>query len=419
MDLGLRVIRCQKLSSSAIGIPKLIIPRFIHQRGSSEQEFCLINISETSPNSLFCWGCDSITEPWEAASLSRETSSKVTVNCIGLGHWGPNLVRSFTVNPEARVGSVCDLSRSRLDLVMRKIQILEKCSVDPIETIQDPAADAIVIATPVESHFELAKAALEAGKHVLVEKPICKSVPEARQLIELAKRQGKLLCVGHVFFFNSGVREVRNIIRSGELGRIRYIYSERTNLGPVRTDVNALWDLAAHDLSIITFWLGVYPINVTARGACYLNDRIEDVVVASFTYPDGVLACVHASWLNPRKVRMITVVGERKMLVWNDLDLNDPVRVYDKSVDVKGPEAYVDTFGTYRMQVRSGNVVIPHVAGPEPLTAECDSFIDCILGRSEPENDGQSGLAVVAALEAADRSLRKGSMIQPIEGLDE
>lgn len=336
----------------------------------------------------------------------------IVVNCLGVGHWGPNLVRQFATHPETRVGVVCDLSEDRLALVRRNLPSVNNFSRDPLATVTDPAADAVVIATPVSTHYALAKAALEAGKHVLIEKPLCRSTAEAEDLVALAKRKGKHLCVGHVFLFNNAVRSVAQVIRSGDLGRIHYIYSTRTNLGPFRSDVNALWDLAAHDLSIFNYWLGAEPLAVTAQGQSYLNPAVEDVVIANFTYPNRVLAGVHVSWLNPRKVREITVVGANKMVVLNDMDLNEPVRIYHKTVNVE--EVYSDNFATFRMLVRNGDVVIPHVAGPEPLAAECGHFVDCILGRAEPVNHGAGGLAVVRALEAADQSMRNGSRQVPV-----
>jgi predicted dehydrogenase len=183
----------------------------------------------------------------------------------------------------------------------------------------------------------------------------------------------------------------------------------RTNLGPFRTDVNALWDLASHDLSIFNYWFDAAPTSVTASGAAYLNRTVEDVMLASFTYPSNVLAHVHASWLNPRKVREITVVGEHKMVVLNDMDLNEPLRVYHKSVDIEREPVYSDTFGQFRMQVRNGDVVIPFFGGQEPLAAECKHFIECVLGKAQPVNGGREALRVVAALEAADRSIRENS----------
>jgi len=338
----------------------------------------------------------------------------IKMNCVGLGHWGPNLVRNFVTAPETCVGTVCDLSAQRLHVLRTNIPTIRNFSTDPVATVTDPEADAIVIATPVSSHYELTKMALLAGKHVLVEKPLCHTTSQGQELIEIAEKAGKLLCVGHIFLFNNGVRAVRNLVRSGELGRIHYVCSIRTNLGPFRTDVNALWDLASHDLSIFNYWLDASPVSVTASGAAYLSGEIKDVVMASFTYPAKVLAHVHASWLNPRKVREITVVGEQKMVVWNDMDLNEPVRVYHKSVDVEREPVYSDTFGQFRMQIRNGDIVIPYIGGQEPLAVECRHFIDCVIGKSRPINGAREALRVVAALEAADRSLREKSVVVPV-----
>jgi len=321
------------------------------------------------------------------------------------------LVRGFATNPQARVDIVCDLSDERLALVRRNIPQIGRTCTDTLASVTDPAAHAVVIATPVSTHYALVKAALEAGKHVLVEKPLCSSVKQGQELAELAQRKGKLLCVGHVFLFNNGVRAVRNLIRSGDLGRIHYIYSTRTNLGPFRSDVNALWDLAAHDLSIMNYWLDANPLTATAHGQAYLNPKVEDVVVASYTYPNRVLGCIHVSWLNPRKVREITVVGTNKMVVWNDMDLTEPVRIYHKSVNIEREPVYSDSFGAFRMQVHNGEVVIPFIPGPEPLAAECNHFLDCIQGKATPINNAESGLAVLRALEAADRSMKNGSAL--------
>ena len=338
----------------------------------------------------------------------------IKLNCVGLGHWGPNLVRNFVTAPEATVRAVCDISEQRLNLLRRNIPSVQIFSTDPEATVTDPEADAVVIATPVSTHYELTKKALLAGKHVLVEKPLCRTVAEGRELIELAEQAGKVLCVGHIFLFNNGVRAVRNLIRSGELGKIQYVCSVRTNLGPFRTNVNAFWDLAAHDLSIFNYWLGAMPVEVTASGAAYLNASVENVVLANFKYPSHVLAHVHASWLNPRKVREITVVGEHEMVVWNDMDLNEPLRIYHKSVNIEREPVYSDTFGQFRMQIRNGDIVIPNVGGQEPLAAECKHFLDCVAGRVTPVNGARDALWVVAALEAADRSIREKSAVVPV-----
>jgi predicted dehydrogenase len=338
----------------------------------------------------------------------------VVINCVGVGHWGPNLVRAFATHPEARVGTVCDLSEERLNLVRRHIPSVVKFSTNAADAVSDPEADAVVIATPVSSHYVLAKAALEAGKHVLVEKPLCRSLAEGEELVALAQKQGKLLSVGHVFLFNNAVRGVRNLIRSGDLGRIHYVYSTRTNLGPFRNDVNAMWDLGAHDISILDYWLGEEPVSVTAHGQSYLKSGVEDLVVASFVYPNNVLAMLHVSWLNPRKVREITLVGENRMVVMDDMNLTEPLRIYHKSVEIEREPIYSDSFGAFRMLVRNGDIVIPSVVGSEPLAAECNHFIDCILGRAEPVNSGKGGLRVLRALEAVDRSMRNQSALVSI-----
>jgi predicted dehydrogenase len=337
-----------------------------------------------------------------------------TVNFIGLGHWGPNLVRAFINSQRAGVGTVCDLSDARLATVRRNISASIRCSSDPQATATDPAAEAVVIATPTETHYSLTKAALLAGKHVLVEKPLAARLDEAEELVALADERRQVLCVGHVFLFNNGIRAVKGLIDRGDLGSIRYIFSSRTNLGPFRSDVNALWDLGSHDVSIFNYWLGSEPLQVTACGTSYLNPNVEDVVVANFAYPKQVQACVHASWLNPQKVREITVVGERQMVVWNDMDLNEPVRIYHKSVDVERGPAYADSFGAFRLLVRSGDVVIPRIDAAQPLDAECQHFLDCIEGTAQPLNSGQVGLRVVSALEAAQRSMRNRSILTPV-----
>jgi predicted dehydrogenase len=344
-----------------------------------------------------------------------------SINFIGLGHWGPNLVRAFINSQRATVGLVCDLSPSRLATIQRNISTSIRTTSDPLVAANDPAADAVVIATPTNTHFALAKAALEAGKHVLVEKPLAGSVEDAESLVKLAKQRNRLLAVGHVFLFNNGIRAVKNLIAHGDLGNIRYIFSTRTNLGPFRTDVNALWDLGAHDVSIFNYWLDAEPRLATAYGTSYLTPGVEDVVVANFSYPRQVQACVHASWLNPQKVREITVVGERQMVVWNDMDLNEPVRIYHKSVDVERPASdrdpgYVDSFGAFRMLVRSGDVVIPKIDAGQPLDAECQHFLDCLEGKATPINDGAVGLQAVRALAAAQQSMRNCSALTEIAG---
>jgi len=340
----------------------------------------------------------------------------LTVNCIGLGHWGPNLIRAIATNPLARVRTVCDLDESRVQLVRRNIPSIESSSKDPVATIEDPAADAVVIATPTRTHYEFTKRALRAGKHVLVEKPLALDVREAEELADLAESKGLVLAVGHVFLFNKGVLAIRDLIRSGELGGINYIFSTRTNLGPVRTDCNALWDLASHDLSIIDFWLDARPISVTARGQSFLNPPVEDVVIANFTYPFGIMACVHASWLNPSKVREITVVGQKKMAIFDDMNLEAPVRIFSKTIDVPRETDYVDSYGSFLMNVvQHGDVLIPHLVGGEPVAKQIDHFVECVATGKTPINDARIATDVVRELAAAETSMKNQSILTPID----
>ncbi|HEX4072551.1 MAG TPA: Gfo/Idh/MocA family oxidoreductase [Planctomycetaceae bacterium] len=338
----------------------------------------------------------------------------ITVNCIGLGHWGPNLVRCFDSSDRARVGTVCDLSDTRLALLRKRFSHKLRTSTDPFATTVDPKADAVVIATPTQTHFDLVRAALRADKHVFVEKPLAGNLDDAEALVDLANEHDRLLAVGHVFLFNNGIRAVKRLIDRGDLGRVLYISSTRTNLGPIRSDCNALWDLGAHDISIFNYWLDGDPQQVTACGTSCLRPGIEDIVVANFFYPTKVQASLLVSWLSPQKVRQITVVGERRMVVWNDMEIDEPIRVFDKSVDVEREPGYADNPSAHRMLVRSGDVIVPKIEQVPPLDSECEHFLDCLEGKCVPLNDGQVGLRVVRALAATDESLHQGSRLTSV-----
>ena len=338
----------------------------------------------------------------------------IKLNCLGAGRWGPNMVRAFDNLPDACIRMVCDLREQRLEMLQQRISGIE-ITTDADLAITDPQADAVVICTPVHTHYELTKKALLANKHVLVEKPLCPSLAECEELDALAEERGLVLAVGHVFLFNNGIRRIHDYISSGELGRVYYIHATRTNLGPIREDVNAAWDLASHDLSIFDYWLGTYPESVSARGECYLNGTIEDVAVASYSYPGGVMACVHAGWLNPRKVREITIVGEKKMAVWNDMDMLEPVRIYDKSVNTEGEPPFADSLGAFHATIRDGDVLIPKVAGGEPLRSECEHFIECIRNGIRPINNARMATNVVRSLLATDESMINMGAQTPID----
>lgn len=332
----------------------------------------------------------------------------IRINLIGAGQWGPNVIRAFSSIPGAAVGCVADVDATRLELVRQNTPWVETTS-DAEKALRDPAADAVAIITPVSTHFELARRTLAAGKHVFVEKPLCRTSAEARELIALAGSRGRLIMVGHIFLFNPGIQKVKEILASKELGRVIYIDAVRTNLGPIRNDVNALWDLASHDFSIVDFWLGAGPQEVSATG-CRVSERgLEDVVFATARYPGGAIVHVHASWLNPRKVRQITVVCENKMIVWDDIDLAQSVQIYSHGVTI-GKSEYSDTFGSHQLKCHRGDLVIPSVAGDEPLRSECQHFIDCIRTGAEPRSDGAGGKRVVDILMAADRSLALGGV---------
>ncbi len=335
----------------------------------------------------------------------------IQIGLIGVGHWGPNILRSFDLTGRAHVRWICDLEQESLAKIAAR-HPSSRTTTDVQDLLGDPEVDAIVVSTPVFTHFELAGRALAAGKHVLVEKPITSNSREARELIQRARATGRVLMVGHVFEYNATVLALKKLIDSGELGRIQYLNFVRTNLGPVRTDVNALWDLASHDVSIMSTFLGRRPQDVSARGQSWLNKAIEDTVFATFSFPGGVLAHVNVSWLNPQKVRQITIVGDKKMAVWDDLEMQHPIRIYDRHVEI--PEV-ADTYLEFKTAVVDGGVYLPNVKLNQPLQAECEHFLECVEKGAKPRSDGESGLGVVLALEAATRSMRDGSRVTPIE----
>jgi len=339
----------------------------------------------------------------------------VQINIIGAGHWGPNLIRNFNSLSGVAVGKVADLDPQRLAQVTARFPGI--CTTTSSkEAIEDPAADAVAIITPVSSHFELAKQALNAGKHVFLEKPLCSTIAQCDQLIALAKERKRVLMVGHVFLFNPGILKIKQILDSGALGRIFYVDAVRTNLGPIRSDVNALWDLAPHDFSIIDFWLGESAVSVSATGSRVNQGLLEDVVFASVKYRSGVIAHCHASWLNPRKVRQITVVGEKKMLVWDDIDPARVVQVYDHSFSLS-ENSFPDGFGNHRLQCFQGDLAIPRVTGEEPLLAECRHFVDCVTNDIPCRADGNSGREAVRILTAADQSIQENGRYIEINNL--
>ena len=332
---------------------------------------------------------------------------------IGTGYWGPNLANSIERTGKAVVHRLCDANPDNLGSLARRYPYV-RATTDLDERLRDDGVDAVFIATPTATHYELGKRALEAGKHVLIEKPITTSSPEAAALVRLARERDRVLMVGHVFEYNPAIRVVDDLIKAGELGEIYYMSFERTNLGPVRTDVSALWDLATHDAAIMCDFMSAAPVSVTAKGQSYLNPGIDDVVFATFVFDRGVAAHVHASWLNPNKVRQITVVGSKKMAVCDDLDMRQPVRLYDKRVSMPPLSEITGSFLQHKTLVVDSGAIIPVVQTREPLLSEVDDFFDCIISGKQPRADGVSGWRVVRMMEAADERIARDSVAVPV-----
>ncbi|MFZ2631296.1 MAG: Gfo/Idh/MocA family oxidoreductase [Desulfosalsimonadaceae bacterium] len=326
---------------------------------------------------------------------------------LGAGYWGPNLIRNFVQLDDVVDFTVCDLDAVRLDKIKKQYPQIEVTqSVD--EVMKNPVIDAVVVATPAFSHYEIAKRALSAGKHVMVEKPLAMNSKEAGELIAIAKEKQRILMVGHTFLFNAAVIKAKEYIDKGELGDIYYILSQRLNLGRVRQDVNAMWNLAPHDISIILYWLGEKPSRISAKGLTFLQDGIEDVVFMDLDFPSGRAAHIHVSWLDPSKTRKMVVVGSKKMLVYDDASADAKLVIFDKGIDKKHiirelPD--IESFGQFQLMQRSGDIYIPKVDFKEPLGLECKHFVDCIKYGRTPVTNGENGLAVVDILEKAQQIL--------------
>jgi predicted dehydrogenase len=329
---------------------------------------------------------------------------------VGCGYWGPNFVRNFSQIADSEVALCCDLSEKRL-AHMRNLYPFVKTTTRLDAVLADPTIDAVVVATPVTSHFRIGSACLEAGKHVLIEKPIAPSAREVLGLIDLAEERGLILMGGHTFLFNAAVLKVKDYIESGELGDIFYINTTRVNLGIFQEDINVIWDLAPHDVSILNFILDARPRAVAAHGRPYIQEAIEDVAFITLEYPNDVIANVHVSWLDPNKIRRTTIVGSKKMLVYDDVATLEKIRVYDKGVTV---QPHYDTFGEFQLAYRFGDIYIPRVDDAEPLKNECQSFLEAVRSGKAPRSSGHDGLAVVETLEAAQKSLRSGGRVMPV-----
>jgi predicted dehydrogenase len=326
----------------------------------------------------------------------------VTLGVVGLGYWGPNLVRNFARAKGVRLKYCCDLDEARLKRVVASYPDVIACS-DYGQVLADPEVDAVVVATSVPTHHKLALSALAAGKHVFVEKPLATTVAEAEELVATAEKAGLILMVGHLLEYHPAVTRIKKVIDSGELGDLLYIYSQRLNLGKVRAEENALWSLAPHDISIMLYFMGAEPDEAVARGGAFLRDGVEDVVFCTLHFPDGRLGHLHVSWLDPHKIRKFTLVGSKKMLVFDDQEASDKIWIYDKGVEPSEAMAYGDD-----LTLRFGDITIPNLTLSEPLAIECAEFVGAIESGRPPRSDGQDGLRVVRVLEAASKSLAAG-----------
>lgn len=332
------------------------------------------------------------------------SSSKIRVGVIGCGQWGPNQIRAFLFHPKATVVRICDKDESRLSAVGAMYPSV-KCTLNSREITDSPDIDVVVITTPVSGHFELAKRALLNGKDVLCEKPLTMRASQSEELRRLAERKKRILMVGHVFLFNPGILKLKELIEAKEVGKIYYVHAKRTNLGPVRSDVNSVYDLASHDISIFNFLLGGPPKVLTAVGRSFIRKKVEDVAFVSLLYPKNIMAHIHVSWLDPKKIREITVVGDKKMLTWDDLSLTGPVEVYTKHLEKD--YLYYKDFGEFHLKVKEGETVIPAVKSIEPLREQANHFVQCILNRKKPLTDARFALDVVRTLEEVDAVLDK------------
>ncbi len=333
----------------------------------------------------------------------------IRIGVIGCGYWGPKQIRVFSEIANSSVAIVSDLREERLNHVRERYPGTK--TTKDYRDLWSTDVDAVVIATPVSTHYSLAKEALLAGKHVLVEKPISFTSAEGEELVELAERHNRTLMVGHTFEYNPAVEYLRDYIASGKLGKLYYISATRVNLGIFQKDINVMWDLAPHDLSILRFVLGMSPISVSASGQAYVQEKIHDVAYLTLHFPDKVLAHIRVSWLDPCKIRRLTVVGSKKMIVYDDVEPTEKIKIYDKGVDVP---PYSDTLEEFHLSYRYGDITTPHISLAEPLKLECEHFIHCIATGETPRSDGRSGVEVVRILEVAQRSLSNGSMQEPV-----
>lgn len=343
--------------------------------------------------------------------MNRDVNRTVRVAVVGAGEWGKNHVRTFARLRDATLASVCDLDSAKLEAVRSDYPgVAATARYDDV--LRDSSIEGVVIASFASKHFEQARLALAAKKHVLVEKPMTLEPEEAEALVHLADQTGCCLMVGHLLLYHPAVAKMKALVANQEIGDLFYLYSQRLNLGRVRKDENALWSFGPHDVAVAVHLFGDEPEVVTAKGEAFLQQGVVDVVFVTLHFPRRKLAHIHLSWLDPHKTRRTTIVGSKKMVVFDDMEPTDKVRIYDKGVDIK-PQAVA--YEDY-LHVRFGDVLIPHIGSTEPLRIECQHFLDCIRTGARPMSDGRQGLQVIRVLAAAQRSLDLDGAPVPVKG---
>jgi predicted dehydrogenase len=337
----------------------------------------------------------------------------ITIGQVGLGHWGPNLLRNFMSLPDSRVKLCCDVDEAARVRASDTYPDVET-TADYDRVLEDEETEAVVVSSPASLHYEHARLAIEHGKHLFVEKPIALDITQAVELVRLAEARHRVLMVGHLLLYHPAVRQLKAYVDTGELGNIHYIYSHRLNLGKVRRDENAMWSLAPHDISVALFLLNQTPEAVSAQGRAFLRPGVHDLVFLTMYFADGSLAHCHVSWLDPHKVRRFTVVGSKKMAVFDDMESREKIRLYDAGVDFleASPATIRDVGYADLLTLRFGDVYIPRVDMKEPLRLECQHFLDCIQHGTKPVSDGRNGVDVLRVLDAAQQSLEQDG--QPV-----
>jgi len=325
----------------------------------------------------------------------------IRVGIVGCGYWGINYVRIFSELAQATVVRVCDLNEERLRLVHHKYSyVFPTKSLE--ELLSDPHIDAVVVSTPAVTHYEVVKACLLKNKHVLVEKPLSTLVEQGSELVQLAEERKRILMVGHTFLYNPGILKIKEYLSHNDFGAVYYLHATRTHLGLIRNDVNAIWDLAPHDIAIFSFLLNQQPLWVSAVSGCFLKNGVPDVGFITLGYPQNVIGNIHVSWINSNKVREVVVVGSKKRIVFDDLNNLERVRIYEKGASITGD---VDTFGEFQLQLRDGDIISPRIETSEPLKNQCIHFLNCLTKGHTPLSDGKNGLNVTRVMSAITLSM--------------